>query len=116
MTGGIPGRRRACDMGIVRRASTTSQPPAGGGAGGPETQPEGAVAPGSLPFPGVDPNGRALPVPDEDWAARQEWLTRELAAIDEADDTPVEVYDQFLRLVDEERQRVGRPPAFGGAS
>jgi hypothetical protein len=32
------------------------------------------------------------------------------------DDTLVEIYEKFLRNVDEERRRVGRPPAFGGAS
>jgi len=69
-----------------------------------------------LPRSGVDVAGRVLPVSDEEWAERQECLTKELTAIDEDDDTPVEVYDEFLRLVDEERQRAGRPPAFGGAS
>src|SRR4051794_26522314 len=102
-------------MGIVRRASTPSQPPTGGEPGGPEAQPKRLAGPQSLPLPGVDAAGRALPVPEEDWAARQEWLTGELAAIDADDDTPLEVYDEFLRLVDEERQRTGRPPAFGGA-
>ena len=103
-------------MGIVRRASTPSQSSPVGETGGPEAQPQGPAGPQLLPLSGVDATGRALPVPDDDWAARQEWLTRELDAIDAGDDTPVEVYDQFLRLVDEERQRVGRPPAFGGAS
>lgn len=100
-------------MGTVQRASTPSQPPTRVGTGGPGTQSEGPAGPEMLPRSGVDVAGRILPVRDEEWTARQECLTRELTAIDEADDTPVEVYDQFLRLVDEERQRAGRPSAFG---
>src|SRR5689334_8892793 len=82
---------RACVMGIVPRASTPPRSPAVGGAGGPSEGPAGAH---SLPLSGVDATGRALPVTDEDWAAQQEWLTRELEAIDAGDDTPLEVYDQ----------------------
>ncbi len=36
------------------------------------------------------------------------------AEIDAQDDTPEEVYDQFMRNVDDERRRQGRPTAFQG--
>ncbi len=50
----------------------------------------------------------------EELQARYQALTRELAEIDAVDDTPDEVYDEFMRGIDEERRRQGRPPAFEG--
>jgi hypothetical protein len=41
-------------------------------------------------------------------------LTRRLAEIDAEDDTPDDVYDDFMRNLDEERRRQGRPIAFEG--
>lgn len=67
-----------------------------------------------LPKPGVDANGRALPISDEERLARWEECKRQLAEIDAEDDTPEEVYEQFMRNVDEERRLQGRPPAFEG--
>jgi hypothetical protein len=71
----------------------------------------------ALPTPrsGVDASGRALPISDEEWAARQADLSRTLQIIDAEDDAPDEVYAQFMRNLDEERRRVGRPPAFEGS-
>jgi hypothetical protein len=67
------------------------------------------------PHRDVDPRtGRLRPISDEEWRARMEALTRELAEIDAADDTPDEMYDEILRGIDEERRRQGRPPAFEG--
>jgi hypothetical protein len=69
--------------------------------------------PRPLPPPGVDRNtGRAIPISEEEWHQRLASLEHELAEIDAQDDTPEEVYDQFLRDIDEERRRQGRPPAF----
>lgn len=99
-------------METVHGASTPFQPSAPTEAEGPGTRPD----PSDLPPSGVDAMGRALPVSDEDWTARQVWLTNQLAAIDDSDDTPIEVYDQILRSIDEERLRAGRPPAFGRTS
>jgi hypothetical protein len=53
-------------------------------------------------------------ISDEEWRARHEEYKRRLAEIDAEDDTPEEVYDQFMRNIDEERRRQGRPPAFEG--
>jgi hypothetical protein len=65
--------------------------------------------------PDVDPQtGQLRRISDEEWRARQEELTRRLAEIDAEDDTPEEVYDAFMRNLDEERRRQGRPPAFEG--
>jgi hypothetical protein len=87
-------------------------PPAPGRRVGPHTE---LAEPSPLPPSGVDPlTGRMIPISDEEWAARMADLTRRLAEIDAADDTPPEVYEQFMRNVDEERRRQGRPPAFEG--
>ena len=101
-------------MGIVRRASTPAPPPVIDGAGGLEVQHGRAAGIQSVPCPGVDAAGRALPVTDDEWAARQEWLTNELAVIDAGDETADDVFATFMRNVDEERRRAGRPAAFGG--
>src|SRR5437899_3120679 len=54
--------------------------------------------------PDVDPQtGRIRSISAEEWRARQEELTRRLAEIDAEDDTPEEVYDEFMRNLDEER-------------
>src|SRR5437016_1848396 len=67
--------------------------------------------------PDVDPQtGQLRRISDEEWRARQEELTRRLAEIDAEGDTPEEVYDEFMRNLDEERRRQGRPPAFEGCS
>jgi hypothetical protein len=58
--------------------------------------------------------GRIRPFSKEEWQARQEELTRRLAEIDAEDDTPDDVYDDFMRNLDEERRRQGRPIAFEG--
>jgi len=61
----------------------------------------------------VDPEtGTMRPIPDEEWQARQTELTRRLTEIDAADDTPDEVLVEFMRNLNEERRRQGRPPAF----
>jgi hypothetical protein len=65
--------------------------------------------------PDVDPQtGHLRRISEEEWQARYEELTRRLAEIDAEDDTPEEVYDEFMRNLDEERRRQGRPPAFEG--
>jgi hypothetical protein len=65
--------------------------------------------------PDVDPEtGQLRRISDEEWQARQEKLTKRLAEIDSEDDTPDEVYDEFMRNLDEERRCQGRPPAFEG--
>jgi hypothetical protein len=100
-------------------AANPASPPAGdagplttGRFAGPATQP---VEPGPLPRLDIDPQtGRLLPISDEEWAARMEDLTRLLDEIDAADDDPPELFEQFMRNVDEERRRQGRPPAFEG--
>jgi hypothetical protein len=82
-----------------------------------DAAPERPLRPGEspLPSPGVDRRtGRALPVPDGEWAGRMAALGRELDEIDAEDDTPEEVYEQIFRDIDEERRRQGRPPAFEG--
>lgn len=67
------------------------------------------------PYRDVDPRtGRLRPISAEEWRARMEDLTKELAEIDAQDDTPDELYDEVLRGIDEERRRQGRPPAFEG--
>jgi hypothetical protein len=65
--------------------------------------------------PDVDSiTGRIRPISAEEWQARQEELTRRLAEIDAEDGTPDGVYDEFMRNLDDERRRQGRPPAFEG--
>jgi hypothetical protein len=65
--------------------------------------------------PDVDSQtGRLRSISAEEWQARQAELTRRLAEIDAQDDTPEGVYDEFMRNLDEERHRQGRPPAFEG--
>jgi hypothetical protein len=58
--------------------------------------------------------GRIRPISAEEWRDRQEELTRRFEEIDAKDETPDEVYDEFMRNLDEERRRQGRPPAFDG--
>jgi hypothetical protein len=41
-------------------------------------------------------------------------MTRRLAKIDAEDDAPDGVYDEFMRNLDDERRRQGRPTAFDG--
>ena len=60
--------------------------------------------------------GATIAVSDEEWSTRQSLLTKELASIDAEDDTPDDVYSKFIRNVDEERRRAGRPPAFAESS
>jgi hypothetical protein len=78
--------------------------------------PQAAESPfAEWPYRDVDPRtGRMRPISDEEWRARMEALTRELAEIDAADDTPEEVYDEIERNIDEEGRRQGRPTAFEG--
>jgi hypothetical protein len=65
--------------------------------------------------PDVNPvTGRIRPISAEEWDAREEELTKQLATIDAEDDTPDDVYAEFMRNLDEERRRQGRPPAFDG--
>jgi hypothetical protein len=71
--------------------------------------------PRPLPPPGVDrQTGRALPISDEEWAARMATLDSTLAEIDAEDDEPHEATIEFMRHIDEERRLQGRPPAFEG--
>lgn len=71
--------------------------------------------PSPLPRLDVDPlTGRILPISDKERAARWEGMKRRLAEIDAADDTPMEVYEQVMRNIDEERRLQGRPPALEG--
>jgi hypothetical protein len=61
----------------------------------------------------IDPEtGQIRPISAEELQARHEELTRRLAEIDAEDNTPPEVYDDFMRNLDDERRRQGRPPAF----
>ena len=80
----------------------------------PPIPPTTPIEPRPLPESCVDRQGRAIPISDEEWAARMEALRRELAAIDAEDDTPEEDYVQFMRNIDEERRLQGRAPAFEG--
>jgi len=81
----------------------------------PNPPPENGEKPGPRRRQDVDPEtGQLLPISAEEWQARMEELTRRLAEIDAADDTPQEVYDTVMRNIDEERRRQGRPPAFEG--
>jgi hypothetical protein len=65
--------------------------------------------------PDVDlETGQLRRIPADEWRSRQDELTTQLAQIDAEDDTPDEVYDEFMRNLDEERRRQGRPPAFEG--
>ena len=67
------------------------------------------------PYRDVDPRtGRLRPISEEELQARYALLRKELAEIDAQDDTPEKVYEEFMRNVDEERRRQGRPPAFEG--
>ncbi len=58
--------------------------------------------------------GQMRPISAAEWQDRQEELTRRLAEIDAADDTPDAVYEEFRRNFDEEQRRKGRPPVFEG--
>jgi hypothetical protein len=71
---------------------------------------------GEATTPGVDPRTDQWwrRISNEEWRARHEEYQRRLAEIDAADDTPQEVYDEFMRNIDEERRRQGRPAAFEG--
>ncbi len=65
-----------------------------------------------FPRPGVDRNtGQAIPISETEWQERVAALEQDLIEIDQQDDTPEEVYEQFMRNVDEERSRQGRPAA-----
>ena len=99
--------------------SSSESPPGGRSIGTPSSPPSASTADARQPVrrwpPDVDPQtGRIRAISAEEWQERQEELTRRLAEIDAQDDTPDEVYDQFMRHVDEERRRQGRPPAFEG--
>ena len=68
-----------------------------------------------LPRPGVDRNtGQAIPISETEWQEHVAALEQDLIEIDQQDDTPDEVYEQFMRDLDEERSWQGRPPAFQG--
>ena|GEM_PF-4003167 len=66
--------------------------------------------------PGVDRNtGQAIPIFEIEWQERVAALEQDLMIeIDQQDDTPDEVYEQFMRDLDEERFWQGRPAAFQG--
>jgi hypothetical protein len=75
----------------------------------------GEPPPAEWPYRDVDPRtGRLRPISDEEMKARYEEYKMRLAEIDAEDDTPEVVYDEFMRNIDEERRRQGRPPAFEG--
>jgi hypothetical protein len=86
------------------------------GAPSSNVPPEAAESPpAEWPYRDVDPRtGRLRPISEEEAQARYEEYKRRLIEIDAEDDTPEEVYDQFMRNIDEERRRQGRPPAFEG--
>jgi hypothetical protein len=68
-----------------------------------------------LPRSGVDRNtGQAIPISDTEWQERVVALEQDSIEIDQEDDTPEQVYELFMRDLDEERTRQGRPPAFQG--
>ena len=68
-----------------------------------------------FPQPGVDRlTGQAIPIAETEWQERLAALEQDLIEIDQLDDTPEEVYEQFMRNLDEERSRQGRPPASKG--
>jgi len=68
-----------------------------------------------LPQSGVDRNtGQAISISETEWQERVAALEQELIEIDQQDDAPDEVYEQFMRSLDEDRSRQGRPPAFQG--
>ncbi len=76
---------------------------------------DGSLERKRFPSPGVDRNtGQALPISERDWQERVAALERELIEIDRQDDTPEESYERFMRELDEERCRQGRPAAFKG--
>jgi hypothetical protein len=58
--------------------------------------------------------GRIRPISAEEWQARQADLTKRLAVIDAEDGTSDDLFDEFMRNLDEERRRQGRPAAFEG--
>jgi hypothetical protein len=65
-----------------------------------------------LPRPGVDRNtGQAIPISEIEWQERVAALEQDLIEIDQQDDTPDEVYEQFMRDLDEEWSWQGRPAA-----
>ncbi len=65
-----------------------------------------------LPRPGVDRNtGQAIPISETEWQERVAALEQDLIEIDQQDDTPEGVYEQFMRDLDEERSWQGRPAA-----
>ncbi len=82
-------------------------------ASGPATDSDRQVA--EWPHRDIDPRtGRLRSITAEEWRARMEQLTQDLAEIDANDDTPEDVYDAVMRGIDEERRIQGRPPAFEG--
>ena len=100
-------------MGTVPPSSTRTPSSPGEGAEG-LVDPHFERAGRAIALSGVDSVERVLPVSDEEWAARQVWLTQRLDEIDSEDVTSDHVYAQLRRNVDDERRRVGRPPAFEG--
>ncbi len=66
-----------------------------------------------LPRPGVDRDtGQAIPISETEWQERLAALKQNLIEVDQHDETPDDLYEQFMRNLDEERARQGRPPAF----
>jgi hypothetical protein len=95
----------------------TSRPPTPGSQPShpPPSEAKESSLPAWDPYRDIDPRtGRLRPISDEEDQARYEEYKRRLAEIDAEDDMPEEVYDQFMRNIDEERRRQGRPPAFEG--
>jgi hypothetical protein len=70
------------------------------------------AAPKELPKPGVDENGRWIPVSEEELRERWERFERRMAEIDAEDDDPPMSLEQFKREMNDERRANGERLLF----